>query len=1355
MLSKDDSITIIELFDKEEKHFADQIIYDDNMVQPAIHNWSGVYHSSLYDSTSDQRYVAYVSTECLDREAFVYMKEKNISAIGCNCDLEDCNEFYLTIRSQNELDSSIKAVHLTKKITSIFPKKPKQHHVYFLSISHDSKYVCISSFDKCVDGEYCAIYEVEEDKLSKSKKTLKVSNVGGYGAFLNNGCFVIVNERFLYMFSDNFNLQKCFSLQSLYQLTLEQIQDTKQDANDYISWCGLYNGGKAIDSDFMDKLHTFCYMVAKLKCGCLRGYDALGCLQTYVVEDRIRLLTVNDDVSSFSKSTLFYAVYSSQSEWFIFSSNKRDVAQSLMSAQPREATSYSLMSTGFSERERYFTCSAMIYDNRGSYFYSVYFEVWDISRGISIYCLKKKLKEVIPIKEWRHGWPLPLIAFKEQSQDQFKLSRPEMIATYAAMEEGVIRIHSFSIEFEKEVHLDRVTYSLDQRVQSHLLEPIGCARYFDDNELDGLHQLQVEESIEDLHFTVHISNRQEIYYSFKIQNQLYCIVIRADMLEVWTRNSINGTKYEDLSKRKINMMDQSLGDLFYDSEMIFVRSFKFPRDNLYTGDTGEFSIKNFSKLVAWKELPTIEELRDSIQIHQGGPSNGIIIRLFTHSLESDRIEDIYIPMVVPAITPVINCMKEWYHYYVFENACEALKYFHGSITGYELDLVEFDRAQSLSKRKGRRDLIIRIIRESLEYLADSESNYFVWMRASDILSLLASFPEGRDILFAIVQKESLSISLYNRLVPDDTTDKKAIGTSALTVLINELDFGLYKLLLNKIIKGAQESYGSPISICISDALALIQHQGHKDLLSKTICSLDFIPVSKAFELSEVDVEAYKRFDFSTEQGLIQDPDAFRNTFINTEQINSTSICCAKLKSYWYHATTQFYFGLGRFVSSKYRATDISPNVSSRAKSLTGNYIKFCIIPLSYFVSYIDRCSDMWSPYDNVQSHKESSLFISMATEDSRYNMFDEGNLVVALILWHKWKYFVKYRFIATYVLHIFFYTTYFLAVIFARERFGYIPGSTSISDSIPHLVSVVLFFSMSALLMFQEIRQYRSSRRNYLNSLYNYIDIMMLLMMVFTFFQMTFDLSYQNEVGSVCTLIVWLHGLLKLRAFMNFGIALEVVIRLFQKVFQIILFMILVVFAFTHAFVVLLRHEDDKYFKEEYEGTMTTYINGVETDSTVSLLGDGSNDFTNIFKSFKDVWFFIYGIWDPISKGESADNVMAMILSIVFSFLVLLLFFNIVIGFMSASIEEVLKHGRKAWLTHFRDVIVEIEQFWCSDLERRDYRNNPTRLYYAATEYEIRNQQKVLEEETRMLTKEYFDSLSDDSIYFDIVQDDS
>ncbi|OBZ84193.1 hypothetical protein A0J61_07756 [Choanephora cucurbitarum] len=127
-----------------------------------------------------------------------------------------------------------------------------------------------------------------------------------------------------------------------------------------------------------------------------------------------------------------------------------------------------------------------------------------------------------------------------------------------------------------------------------------------------------------------------------------------------------------------------------------------------------------------------------------------------------------------------------------------------------------------------------------------------------------------------------------------------------------------------------------------------------------------------------------------------------------------------------------------------------------------------------------------------------------------------------------------------------------------------------------------------------------------------------------------------------------------------------------------------------------------------YSGTI-----GTKSSSKASFTDGTSNDFTDIFRPFKDVWFFIYGICDPITNGDSGDNIMVMILAIVFSFIVLLLFFNISL----ALYQHLLKK-----LNHFRDVIVEIEQFWYTSLEKKRSKNSPAFMIYAANDDEIKQQ---------------------------------
>jgi hypothetical protein len=91
--------------------------------------------------------------------------------------------------------------------------------------------------------------------------------------------------------------------------------------------------------------------------------------------------------------------------------------------------------------------------------------------------------------------------------------------------------------------------------------------------------------------------------------------------------------------------------------------------------------------------------------------------------------------------------------------------------------------------------------------------------------------------------------------------------------------------------------------------------------------------------------------------------------------------------------------------------------------------------------------------------------------------------------------------------------------------------------------------------------------------------------------------------------------------------------------------------------MVLLRQQEDDYFQEAFNGTTST-----ATEEGVTAIQDisSSNGFGDVYKSFSQVWFFIYGVWDPITNGDAGDDKMIMGLSIVFSLVTVLIFFNLV-----------------------------------------------------------------------------------------------
>lgn len=112
----------------------------------------------------------------------------------------------------------------------------------------------------------------------------------------------------------------------------------------------------------------------------------------------------------------------------------------------------------------------------------------------------------------------------------------------------------------------------------------------------------------------------------------------------------------------------------------------------------------------------------------------------------------------------------------------------------------------------------------------------------------------------------------------------------------------------------------------------------------------------------------------------------------------------------------------------------------------------------------------------------------------------------------------------------------------------------------------------------------------------------------------------------------------------------------------IICIMILVVFAFTHAFIIRLRLLDDQVFQEQYQGGLLKEDGTPEDGAPTYTMYDtsSSNDFSNVFRAFTIVWFFIFGIFDPINDGDVGDDTMTLILAIVFSFVTVLIFSNMV-----------------------------------------------------------------------------------------------
>lgn len=91
----------------------------------------------------------------------------------------------------------------------------------------------------------------------------------------------------------------------------------------------------------------------------------------------------------------------------------------------------------------------------------------------------------------------------------------------------------------------------------------------------------------------------------------------------------------------------------------------------------------------------------------------------------------------------------------------------------------------------------------------------------------------------------------------------------------------------------------------------------------------------------------------------------------------------------------------------------------------------------------------------------------------------------------------------------------------------------------------------------------------------------------------------------------------------------------------------------------MLRQQFHEYFQENYSGTFNVTDNGPSGEANFADIS-ADNGFQDWFKAFSQVWFFVYGVWDPLNDGDAGDNKMIMCISIIFSLVTVLIFFNLV-----------------------------------------------------------------------------------------------
>lgn len=163
-------------------------------------------------------------------------------------------------------------------------------------------------------------------------------------------------------------------------------------------------------------------------------------------------------------------------------------------------------------------------------------------------------------------------------------------------------------------------------------------------------------------------------------------------------------------------------------------------------------------------------------------------------------------------------------------------------------------------------------------------------------------------------------------------------------------------------------------------------------------------------------------------------------------------------------------------------------------------VRTCVVPFCFFANYDIHPADA-KKNTGDKAYNQKSHFLQLALNQHENDLFHQGNTVLEVLLQYKWKTFARSRFFWIYMLHLLYYISYSLSVLFAGEMFSYTPG-TPISHE--HLACIVLMFIAAAIFLLQEIHQLIKchSLTSYIFSPYNIFDMIAITFPALTFWQM-------------------------------------------------------------------------------------------------------------------------------------------------------------------------------------------------------------------------------------------------------------
>ncbi|KAL7320004.1 hypothetical protein PS15m_003076 [Mucor circinelloides] len=608
-------------------------------------------------------------------------------------------------------------------------------------------------------------------------------------------------------------------------------------------------------------------------------------------------------------------------------------------------------------------------------------------------------------------------------------------------------------------------------------------------------------------------------------------------------------------------------------EMIYIRAFKSPRYHRRRGFMEKWILKSYDESRAVIQSP---DRLPSLGIRIGERGRIVVrIRYVGIKYQNSALlhqDEIYLPLAELRLAEeALNLAEEGkqnsfelacadFHY--VESVCRALHFFYKELKKIEDDLRFMKVDEELIERYTERmKQTKRLAEQSIKQMKKEKSRYFTTISGSNTLAMLASFQDGRDIIFQILQTDDLPINIIGYVRVDALTEKKGESVdrneNALTILIEQFDYELFDLLFNRVLLYSA-NLGIGAFCAITETLVFLQGRGETVVFQNCCKKLKFLAMKSDFGKlgkNQWDIRMVMSVDILHKSTSAEFSDFSSHT--TQEQISKFNFiwglrakhilwrCAKDIKATVHQALVGYRFYRRLYFRNYYNG------------SADDRLLSVCAVPFIHFSSYTifwedvefkaghsNRDDQTWTArlklifckllhlsYTQDRAvHKAESDLMQLASKQHENDLFHQKGSVVEVLLYYKWKTFIRKRFYLICFIHLMYYLSFCVGVLFARECFDYTIGN-SISNP-QHIAPIALMFVANLILSGQELLQFfKMGLLRYFESFYNIVDLAALIMPPVSFWLMISGNSTLDEVSAVTTIILWMHAILRLRPF--------------------------------------------------------------------------------------------------------------------------------------------------------------------------------------------------------------------------------